>query len=145
MRRQSHATHVDTVPTNVVHYYVHMPTSTIPASRARKELFEIIERVQKPATPYVRLTVNGEGKAIIMSEDEWESWQETMDIIRDPAALADIRASEEAFRRGDYKTLDEAFPELVSGSTVEEARTPYGHRSRAKTRGKKRAAVKRAR
>ena len=103
-----------------------MPTSTIPASRARKELFEIIEKVQSPATPYFRLTVKGEGKAIIMSEDEWESWQETMEIMSDPKAMEEIRASEEAFRRGDYKTLEEAFPEYAAHSMVGEARASYG-------------------
>ncbi len=103
-----------------------MSTSTIPASRARKELFEIIEKVQSPATPYYRLTVKGEGKAIIMSEDEWESWQETMAIMSDPKAMEEIRASEEAFRRGDHKTLEEAFPEYATHSTVGEAHAPYG-------------------
>lgn len=106
-----------------------MPTSTIPASRARKELFEIIEKVQSPATPYYRLTVKGEGKAIIMSEDEWDSWQETMAIMSDPKAMEEIRASEEAFRRGDYKTLEEAFPEYAAHATVAEARASYGRSS----------------
>lgn len=123
-----------------------MPTSTIPASRARKELFEIIEKVQSPATPYFRLTVKGEGKAIIMSEDEWESWQETMAIMSDPKAMEEIRASEEAFHRGDYKTLEEAFPEYATHSMVSEARAPYGRsssRRQAITRTKHRSPSRR--
>ena len=121
-----------------------MPTSTIPASRARKELFEIIEKVQSPATPYYRLTVKGEGKAIIMSEDEWESWQETMAIMSDPKAVKEIREAQKQFERGEYVTLAEAFPEYMRGSTVQEASAKYGRRVAKKQvrRSKRRSSKK---
>ncbi|MFH1430108.1 MAG: type II toxin-antitoxin system Phd/YefM family antitoxin [Candidatus Uhrbacteria bacterium] len=110
-----------------------MSTSTIPVSRARKELFDIIERVQRPTTPYVRLTVKGEGKAIIMSEDEWESWKETVAIMSDPQAMEDIRIAREEVERGEYYTLDEL---KQKGWFVQESKAKYGtqkHTERKKT------------
>jgi antitoxin YefM len=111
-----------------------MPTSTIPASRARKELFEIIERVQKPATPYVRLTVNGEGRAIIMSESEWESWQETVAIMSDPKAMEGIRRAEQQIERGEYRSAEEVFRRLEPAMSIAEDRPKYGTRRPTKRR-----------
>ncbi len=78
----------------------------IPISEARKKIFKIAENVQKSATHYT-LTERGRPKAVVMSADEFESWQETLEVIRDfPDLERDIKKAEKEYRRGSYLTLE---------------------------------------
>ncbi len=80
---------------------------TIPISEARKEIFKIAEKVQKPAT-YYTLTEKGRSKAVIMSAEEFESWQETLEVMKDfPDLKKELREAEEEYKRGEYSTLEE--------------------------------------
>ncbi|MYZ11665.1 type II toxin-antitoxin system prevent-host-death family antitoxin [Streptomyces sp. SID2999] len=56
---------------------------TMSASEARRELFSLIKRVNDDHTP-VRITSGG-GDAVLMSADDYESWQETVYLLRSPA------------------------------------------------------------
>ena len=58
------------------------------------------------------ITVKGRPAAILMSIDEFESWQETNEILSDPNALKEIKEGEEAIERGEYVTLEELKKEL---------------------------------
>lgn len=55
--------------------------TTLSISEARKRIFEIAEEVQKPGKQYT-LTENGVPKVVIMSAEEYESWLETMEVMR---------------------------------------------------------------
>ncbi len=83
--------------------------TTLPISEARKKIFEIAEDAQKPGR-YYTLTENGRPKAVIMSAEEFESWQETLEVIWEfPNLRKDIEETEKAFKSGEYKkwiTLD---------------------------------------
>ncbi|MET8693540.1 type II toxin-antitoxin system Phd/YefM family antitoxin [Streptomyces bauhiniae] len=77
------------------------------ASEARRELFSLIKRVNDDHTP-VRITSGG-GDAVLMSADDYESWQETVYLLRSPAnarrlmeAVARDRAATGAVTRYHY-------------------------------------------
>ncbi len=80
--------------------------TTLPISEARKKIFEMAEKVQKPSTHYI-LTEKGRPKVAFMSAEEFESWQETLEAIRDfPDLEKDIKKAEKEYKRGDYSTLE---------------------------------------
>ena len=81
--------------------------TTLPISEARKKIFKIAEKVQKPATRYT-LTEKGKPKAVIMSAEEFESWQETLEVMREfPDLEKDIKKAEREYKRGNYLTLED--------------------------------------
>ena len=80
--------------------------NTLSISEARKKIFEIAKDVQKPST-YYTLTENGRPKAVLMSAEEFESWQETMEVMREfPDIEKDIKAADRAIKTGEYKKWD---------------------------------------
>src|SRR3989344_6964090 len=80
--------------------------TTLPISEARKKIFKIAEKVQKPATHYT-LTEKGRPKVVLMSAEEFESWQETLEVMRDfPKLEKDIKRAEKEYKRGRYVTLE---------------------------------------
>ena len=81
--------------------------TTLPISEARRKIFKIAENVQKPST-YYTLTENGKPKAVILSAEEFESWQETMEVARDfPNLEKDIKAAKRDFKKRKCATLEE--------------------------------------
>jgi len=67
-----------------VRYYVHMSNikNTLSISEFRKNLFKITDRARKPGN-YYTLTDKGRPAAVLMSAEEFESWQETLEVMQD--------------------------------------------------------------
>lgn len=84
-----------------VRYNVHVDTKTIISiSEARKEIFKIAKKVQRPAVNFV-LTEKGRPKAVIMSADEFDSWKETMEVASIfPCLSKDVRKAEREYKKG---------------------------------------------
>ena len=81
--------------------------TTLSISEARKKIFEMAEKVQKPSTHYI-LTEKGRPKVAFMSAEEFESWQETLEVIHDfPGLEKDITKAEKEYKRGSYSTLED--------------------------------------
>ncbi len=81
--------------------------TTISISEARKRIFDIAKEVQKPNS-YYTLTQNGRPKAVVMSAQEFESWQETREAMKDfPDLDRDIEEAEKDYRKGNFITLEE--------------------------------------
>ncbi|TDC21691.1 type II toxin-antitoxin system prevent-host-death family antitoxin [Streptomyces sp. 8K308] len=81
---------------------------SISASEARKSLFPLIERVNTDHDP-VRITSKA-GDAVLMSADDYDSWQETVYLLRSPAnaqRLMEAIARDRAGEPGVTRTLDE--------------------------------------
>ncbi|MEV8114615.1 type II toxin-antitoxin system prevent-host-death family antitoxin [Streptomyces xiamenensis] len=81
---------------------------SISASEARKSLFPLIERVNTDHDP-VRITSKA-GDAVLMSADDYDSWQETIYFLRSPAnaqRLMEAVARDKAGEAGVARTLDE--------------------------------------
>jgi len=80
--------------------------TTLPISEARKKIFEIAEKVQRPSVHYI-LTERGRPKVAFMSAEEFESWQETLETMHDfPNLEKDVKKAEREYKRGSYSTLE---------------------------------------
>ena len=88
--------------------------TTLSISEARKKIFKIAKDVQKPST-YYTLTEKGRPKVVLMSAEEFESWQETLEVLHEfPDLDKDIAEVDRAVKSGEYKkwtTLDELLKE----------------------------------
>jgi antitoxin YefM len=66
----------------------------------RDHLSEIVDRVERQHERVV-ITKNGREAAVIVSTDDLAELEETLGVLSDAAALADIREADEAYARGD--------------------------------------------
>lgn len=114
--------------------------TTLSISEARKNIFDIASDVQKPNN-YYTLTENGRPKAVILSAADFESWQETLEVMRDfPDLDKDIKEADRAVASGAYKkwaTLDDLLKK--EGYIVaERPKQKYGIRTKVQTKRGKR-------
>ena len=75
-------------------------------TEARNNLFKIIDQAQK-SSAYFILTERGRPKAVIMSAEEFDSWQETIEIMGDSKLMKEIKSADEDYRKGNYVTMEE--------------------------------------
>jgi prevent-host-death family protein len=74
--------------------------STLSLREVRDHLSEVIDRVERQHDRVV-VTRNGVPAAVILSPDDLAQLEETIDVLGDPQALADIREADAAYARGD--------------------------------------------
>lgn len=89
-----------------------MPMS---ASEARQRLFPLLEQVNTDHEP-VRITSKG-GDAVLMSADDFDSWQETVYLLRSPEnarRLMEAVARDRAGQPGRVTSIDE-LQEMAGG------------------------------
>ena len=91
-------------------YNKDMPKS-VPFSRARAELSDLLDEVEQ-THEHVEITRNGRPAAILLSPDEFEVIQETLEILDDAEALDALRESEADVRAGRLHDWDEVRREL---------------------------------
>jgi len=114
--------------------------TTLPISEARKEIFKIAKMVQKPST-YYTLTEKGKPKVVVMSTDEFESWQETLEVIREfPDLKKDIKETERAVGKGEHRSWTTLEDLLVKEGFViaDKSVKKYGISTKGKTKRAKR-------
>lgn len=83
-----------------------MTEKTLPLSEIKKRLSEIVDGVEAQHDRVV-LTRNGRPAAVILSPDDLESLEETLDILSNPAVMRDIRKAESELDGGERLTADE--------------------------------------
>ena len=87
---------------------------TISITQARKNIFKIADDIQKTGSHYV-LTENGISKVVIMSSEEFDSWTETLEIMKDfPNIEKDIKEAEADYKSGKYTQYPNLFLNEVS-------------------------------
>jgi len=74
--------------------------STESLRAVRDHLSEVVDRVEHQHERVI-LTRNGHVAAVLISPDDLAQLEETLDVLSDPAALADIREGDAAYARGD--------------------------------------------
>ncbi|MDO8390494.1 MAG: type II toxin-antitoxin system Phd/YefM family antitoxin [Actinomycetota bacterium] len=79
----------------------------------RDHLSEVIDRVEHQHERVV-VTRNGKPAAVILSPEDLAQLQETIDVLSDPQALADIREADAAYARGDVVRGSDAVRQLRS-------------------------------
>src|SRR5437868_8836020 len=77
--------------------------TTLSISEARSRIFDIAEQVQQPNI-YFTLTDKGRPKVVVMSAEEFESWQETLEVaIQFPNLKKDLAKVDKDIKSGNYK------------------------------------------
>jgi antitoxin YefM len=83
-------------------------TVAVSASEARSRLFPLIQQVNDDHTP-VRINSRG-GDAVLMSAEDFDSWQETIYLLRSPAnarRLMEAVARDKSSEATVVKTMEE--------------------------------------
>jgi antitoxin YefM len=70
-------------------------SETLPLSSVKAHLSELVDRVENQHDRIV-VTRNGTPAAVLISQDDLESLEETLAVLSDPALLAQIRESDQA-------------------------------------------------
>ena len=84
-------------------------TKTLPISEVKTKLPSLVKGVNERDDEIV-ITRNGRPEAVILSMDEYEGLQETIEILSDPKAMAQLKKSIAYFKRGGKgHTLEEVF------------------------------------
>ncbi len=82
---------------------------TVPLAVAKAKLSGLLDTVAAEEES-VTITRHGKPAAVLVSPDEFESWQETLAVRSDPAFMREIRRGLAALRRSrKLYTLDELF------------------------------------
>ena len=82
-----------------------------PLRTVRDHLSEYVDRVEHQHERIV-LTRNGHAAAVLISPEDLAQLEETVDVLSDPQALADIREADQAYARGDVIRGIEAVRQL---------------------------------
>lgn len=88
----------------------HLPT-IIPASQARSNFYDLIDEVSKTLKRFV-ITKHGRAKAVVLSPEEVESWEETLEIMSDKKLMKDIREGLEDVKKKRLTPLEDVIKEL---------------------------------
>lgn len=86
-------------------------TQTLPVTKAREELTQIVNNAKNRLDEYI-ITVNGSPAAVIMSHAEFESWKETTEILADPSLMKAIRQGERDAAAGRVHDWEDVKKEL---------------------------------
>jgi prevent-host-death family protein len=80
--------------------------SVMPVGDARDHLSELITEVERT---HERVTVTRHGRpvAVVLSPDDLESLEETLDILSQPGALAEIRDSADDIAAGRTVSIED--------------------------------------
>ena len=81
----------------------------LPLSEVKTKLSEIVDVVER-RDEEITITRNGKPVASIVSKDEYDGWQETLEIMKDPEFMKEIRAGIRTLKRTKKRyTIDELF------------------------------------
>lgn len=87
---------------------------TVPFTEARTRLSELFDEVEQ-RHEHVIITRNGHPAAVVVSADEYEALEETLDVLNNEETLMALRESEEDVQAGRVFTLDAVRRELGLG------------------------------
>lgn len=83
----------------------------LPLSEVKMKLSELVKKVSG-RDEVITITRNGKSAAVIVSPDEYESWQETLAIREDKSLMGEIQRGLKGLRKSKRTyTLDELMGE----------------------------------
>lgn len=65
-------------------------STTLPANEARANFYKILDDVGEKWSQFI-ITLRGKTKAVIMSMEEFASWQETLEIVSNKKLVQSIK------------------------------------------------------
>lgn len=85
-----------------------MATQILPISEARASLPQIVKAADEKFEHTV-ITTNGKPVAVVMSYEEYQAWEETLEILSDAATMKDWREARAAIARGETFSFEDVF------------------------------------
>ena len=82
-------------------------------SEAKARLSQLIAEAEKNEEELI-ITRNGRPVAVLLSADEFASWQETREIQRNPALMREIKRGLSQLKKGQRFTFEEVFGERLA-------------------------------
>lgn len=86
-------------------------SEVLPLSTVKAQFSEIVDRIARQQDRVV-VTRNGSPAAVLISPEDLEELEETLEVLSDPKLMAQIRAGEKDLEQGNVVTLDELKAEL---------------------------------
>lgn len=83
-----------------------MKSKYLTATEARKNLFKMIEEIVKKQNR-VTITIDGKPKVVVMSYEEFEGWQETVEILSDEEMVKGIKEGLDDIKHGRTISFEE--------------------------------------
>jgi antitoxin YefM len=83
-------------------------TRTLPLSEVRANLSSVVRDADQLFERTI-ITQKGKPAAVVIGYAEFESWQETLEILGDPALMADLSQADEDLLAGNTHTYEEVF------------------------------------
>jgi len=80
-------------------------TETLPLAEIKARLSEMVDRVEHQHDRII-LTRNGRAAAVLVSPDELDAMEDTLDLLSDPGAMADIRRARAEIAAGGVVDAD---------------------------------------
>lgn len=98
--------------------------TTLPISKVRRDIFGVTDAARDGA--YITITEHGEAKAVLMSAEEFDSWRETLEVMREfPDVEKDLANARRAMKSGAYKRYT-----LITPHVSPSSRAARGKRTR---------------
>lgn len=72
---------------------------TLPVTEVREKLTNLVDEVNNKFEQIV-ITKNGRPRALLMAVDEFDFWQETIEILSDKKLMRDIKQAEKEYHEG---------------------------------------------
>ena len=89
-------------------------SETLPLAEVKAKLSEMVDRVEH-THDRITVTRNGRPAAVLISPDELASLEDTLDLLSDADAMAQLRDAQAAVEASDYVTGDELRAKYRSG------------------------------
>lgn len=104
--------------------------TTKSATEVRKDFFDILDQVERSGLPYT-ITKAGKPVVVMMSAEEFESWEETLDIMSDPEAVKGIEEGLDDLKHGRTYSYEEVFGMTQKKSlALAEKKTKYNQKKK---------------
>ncbi|MHB8466805.1 MAG: type II toxin-antitoxin system Phd/YefM family antitoxin [Acidimicrobiales bacterium] len=81
-------------------------SETLPLAEIKAHLSEIVDRIEREHERVV-LTRNGRPAAVLLSPDDLDAIEETLDLLSDPKAMQAIRKAEREIEDGKALTAEQ--------------------------------------
>ena len=78
----------------------------LPLAEVKAKLSEMVDRVEH-TQDRITVTRNGRRAAVLISAEELQSLEDTLELLSDPAAMAQLAESRVAYAAGDVSTAEE--------------------------------------
>ncbi len=88
-----------------------MNQTTIPANQARQNFYNLLNQVIEE-DKIIRVHRRNGQRVVMMSEEEFDSWQETLEVMSDPELMASIKQGQKELKEGKGVSWEEIKKDL---------------------------------